>query len=277
MLVHGCGLPSCAGRGQLSSPAPGWTPDGIGPRHRQRVGPGFVCQPRRHLDYRMPWLGNQHGPGRCDLCRVRGGLDATGSTPDWQLLPDHAVHHGTISCVVRCPRVETAVRPRRAGRSPATVIGILRTMRETKNLNKGQMLGARLPLELVRDLELIEVIEQTDRSRIARRLLAKAVREWKLEYCAQQYGDGTLTLARATRDAGMSLWDMMEYSRARKGGCPRRSRRSSERSGNQLRKHHTRAAVIMQKALPPRASTGTEFDDHRTNEGSLARSHGACV
>ena len=35
MLVHGCGLPSCAGRGQLSSPAPGWTPDGIGPRHRR--------------------------------------------------------------------------------------------------------------------------------------------------------------------------------------------------------------------------------------------------
>lgn len=89
-------------------------------------------------------------------------------------------------------------------------------MRETKNMNKGQMLGARLPLELVRDLELIEVIEQTDRSSIARRLLAKAVRKWKLEYYARQYGDGKLTLARAVHDAGVSLWETMKYSRARK-------------------------------------------------------------
>ncbi|MXZ41566.1 MAG: hypothetical protein F4Z18_07265 [Caldilineaceae bacterium SB0666_bin_21] len=72
-------------------------------------------------------------------------------------------------------------------------------------MNKGQMLGARLPLELVRDLELIEEIEQTDRSSIARQLLAKAVRKWKLENYARQYGDGKLTLARTAHDAGMSL------------------------------------------------------------------------
>ena len=83
-------------------------------------------------------------------------------------------------------------------------------------MNKGRMVGARLPLGLVRDLEFIEEVEQADRSSTVRRLLAKAVREWKLEYYARQYGDGKLTLARAAREADVSLWEMMEYTRARK-------------------------------------------------------------
>ncbi|MYD89301.1 MAG: hypothetical protein F4Y08_03025 [Caldilineaceae bacterium SB0662_bin_9] len=83
-------------------------------------------------------------------------------------------------------------------------------------MNKGQMVGARLPLGLVRDLELIEEVEQADRSSTVRRLLAKAVHDWKLEYYARQYGDGKLTMARAARDAGVSLWEMMEYARAKK-------------------------------------------------------------
>lgn len=83
-------------------------------------------------------------------------------------------------------------------------------------MKKGQMVGARLPLELVRELEFIEEVEQADRSTTVRRLLAKAVREWKLEHFARQYGDGKLTMARAARDAGVSLWEMMEYVRDRK-------------------------------------------------------------
>lgn len=46
------------------------------------------------------------------------------------------------------------------------------------DMNKGQMVGARLPLGLVRDQELIEEAEQADRSSTVCRLLAKAVREW---------------------------------------------------------------------------------------------------
>ena len=30
------------------------------------------------------------------------------------------------------------------------------------------------------------------------------------------YGDGKLTLARAAHDAGVSMWEMMDYARARK-------------------------------------------------------------
>jgi predicted HTH domain antitoxin len=78
------------------------------------------------------------------------------------------------------------------------------------------MVGSRLPEELVRDLELIEGIEQTDRSSTIRRLLARAVAEWKRDYYARQYGDGKLSMARAAHEAGISIWEMMDYLRAKK-------------------------------------------------------------
>ncbi len=83
-------------------------------------------------------------------------------------------------------------------------------------MKKERMVGARLPLELVRELELIENVEQSDRSTTLRKLLSNAVRQWKLEHYARLYGDGKATLARAARDAGVSLWEMMDYARARK-------------------------------------------------------------
>ena len=83
-------------------------------------------------------------------------------------------------------------------------------------MKKERMVGARLPLELVRELELIENVEQSDRSTTLRRLLSNAVQQWKLEHYSRLYGDGKVTLARAARDAGVSLWEMMDYARSRK-------------------------------------------------------------
>ncbi len=83
-------------------------------------------------------------------------------------------------------------------------------------MKKEQMVGTRLPVDLVRELELIEGVEQSDRSTTVRRLLSKAIQQWKLEHYARLYGDGKLTLGRAARDAGVSLWEMMDYARARK-------------------------------------------------------------
>ena len=83
-------------------------------------------------------------------------------------------------------------------------------------MNKGQMGGAWLPVGLVRDQKLVEEVEQTDRSGTVCRLLAETVHEWKFEYYARQYGDGELALARAAPDAGVFLWEMVEYARASK-------------------------------------------------------------
>ena len=82
-------------------------------------------------------------------------------------------------------------------------------------MKKEQMVNIKLPSELVRELELIEHVEQSDRSTTVRRLLSKAIRQWKLKHYARLYGDGKLTLARAARDAGVSLWEMVDYARAR--------------------------------------------------------------
>ena len=83
-------------------------------------------------------------------------------------------------------------------------------------MKKEQMVGTRLPSELVRELAFIEEVEQSDRSTTVRRLLSKAIQQWKLDHYARLYGDGKLTLARAAHDAGVSLWEMMDYARARK-------------------------------------------------------------
>ena len=83
-------------------------------------------------------------------------------------------------------------------------------------MKKEQMVGARLPAALVRELELIADIEHSDRSTTVRKLLSNAIRQWKLEHYVRLWGDGKLTLARAARDAGVSLWEMMDYARARK-------------------------------------------------------------
>ena len=83
-------------------------------------------------------------------------------------------------------------------------------------MKKEQMVGARLSPELVRGLELIEDVEQSDRSTIVRRLLSQAIQRWKLEHYVRLYGDGKLTLARAAREAGVSMWEMMDYARSRK-------------------------------------------------------------
>ena len=78
------------------------------------------------------------------------------------------------------------------------------------------MVGVRLPAALVRELELIADVEQSDRSTTVRKLLSNAIRQWKLEHYVRLYGDGKLTLARAARDAGVYLWAMMDYACARK-------------------------------------------------------------
>ena len=83
-------------------------------------------------------------------------------------------------------------------------------------MKKEQMVGTRLPQHLVRDLRRIEEVEQSDRSTVMRKLLATAVVDWKLEHYAKLYGERKITLARAAHEAGVSLWEMIDYTRRKK-------------------------------------------------------------
>ncbi len=83
-------------------------------------------------------------------------------------------------------------------------------------MKKEEMVAARLPDALVADIKKIESVEQADRSTVLRKLLYKAVMDWKKEYAARLYADGTITLERAAMDAGVSVREMMEYFKQRK-------------------------------------------------------------
>src|ERR1700731_4561221 len=83
-------------------------------------------------------------------------------------------------------------------------------------MKKEQMVGTRLPVTVVRDLEAIEEVEQSDRSTTIRKLLSRAIQDWKLDHYSRLYGNGKITLARDTRGAGVYLWEMMDYVKTKK-------------------------------------------------------------
>jgi predicted HTH domain antitoxin len=83
-------------------------------------------------------------------------------------------------------------------------------------MTKEEMVAARLPETLVSDIKKIADIEQTDRSTALRKLLDKAVMDWKKEYAAKRYADGSITLERAAMDANVSVREMMDYLKQKK-------------------------------------------------------------
>jgi len=83
-------------------------------------------------------------------------------------------------------------------------------------MKKEETVAASLPEALVSDLKKIEGVEQIDRSTVLRKLLNKAVREWKKEYAAKLYAEGSITLEKAAMDAGASVREMMEYLKQKK-------------------------------------------------------------
>ncbi len=83
-------------------------------------------------------------------------------------------------------------------------------------MKKEETVAARLPETLVSDLKKIESVEQIDRSTVLRKLLNKAVSEWKKEYAAKLYAEGSITLEKAAMDAGASVREMMEYLKVKK-------------------------------------------------------------
>lgn len=83
-------------------------------------------------------------------------------------------------------------------------------------MKKEELVATRLPRSLVSDLKKIESAEQSDRSTVLRKLLYKAVTDWKKEYAARLYAEGKVTLEKAALDSGTSVREMMEYLKARK-------------------------------------------------------------
>lgn len=72
-------------------------------------------------------------------------------------------------------------------------------------IRKDQTVGARLPTDLVGNLEAIEQAEQSTRSTVIRRLVAKAGKDWQKKYWVQQYPAGVVSPGRSADEADISL------------------------------------------------------------------------
>jgi len=83
-------------------------------------------------------------------------------------------------------------------------------------MKKEELVATRLPKSLVSDLKKIESAEQSDRSTVLRKLLYRAVTDWKKEYAAKLYAEGRVTMERAAMECEVSVREMMEYLKARR-------------------------------------------------------------
>lgn len=76
--------------------------------------------------------------------------------------------------------------------------------------------STRLPNDMAKDLRKIEKEEKTDRTTVVRKLLAKAIAEWKLENALTLYREGKITLWKAAKNADMSVCKMMNIIKERR-------------------------------------------------------------
>jgi len=78
------------------------------------------------------------------------------------------------------------------------------------------LISVRLGKELENELAKVEKKWQADRSEIIRRLLYKAIQDWKIENALERLSAHKITLGRAAEEAGISRWEMMDIVKERK-------------------------------------------------------------
>lgn len=79
---------------------------------------------------------------------------------------------------------------------------------------------ARLPKEMLKEVEDIAEEEQVDRSEVMRRLMASGLKQMRMEKALKAYGEGKVTLWKAAEMAGLSLREMMDLVRNAKINIP---------------------------------------------------------
>ena len=73
----------------------------------------------------------------------------------------------------------------------------------------GKTYTSRLPDDMVKEIERIAQIEKLDRSSVIRRLLNRAIPEWKLEYALKLYQNGEISIGKAAELSSISIWEFM--------------------------------------------------------------------
>ncbi|MDD5194034.1 MAG: UPF0175 family protein [Candidatus Nanoarchaeia archaeon] len=68
----------------------------------------------------------------------------------------------------------------------------------------------RLPKESLIKIKEISEKEHVDISTAIRKLLAEAIKEWKIKYALERYSEGDFSLGQAAEFAEVSVWDFPE-------------------------------------------------------------------
>lgn len=79
-----------------------------------------------------------------------------------------------------------------------------------------EIVSTRVPEDMAKVIKEIEKEDKTDRATVVRKLLAKAIADRKLERAIMLYSNGKVTLWKASKISGLSLWEMMEIVKQRK-------------------------------------------------------------
>lgn len=79
---------------------------------------------------------------------------------------------------------------------------------------------ARLPPEMLREVEKLAEREKIDRSELIRRLLDLALQQRRREEALEAYREGNVTLWKAAEMAGLSLREMMDLVKIEKIPVP---------------------------------------------------------
>ena len=85
-------------------------------------------------------------------------------------------------------------------------------------VDKLQTITTRVPEEMYQDIKKIESEEKTERAEVIRRLLAEAIKGWKLKRALDTLREGKLTLRSAAKLAGLTYIEMMHE--VEKAGIP---------------------------------------------------------
>jgi predicted HTH domain antitoxin len=86
-------------------------------------------------------------------------------------------------------------------------------------LTKGvarEVVAARLPRQLAREIERIAAEEKLDKSTVLARATGLYVKQWKLDRAIALYEEGRATAMKAASLAGISIWEVLEELERRK-------------------------------------------------------------
>lgn len=79
----------------------------------------------------------------------------------------------------------------------------------------GETITTRVDDKEAHDIRLIEKEEKLDRSAVVRRLLSKAVMEWKIEKALRQYQEKKITIGKVAEMTGLTLREALAIASAK--------------------------------------------------------------